>query len=152
MGWRWTPRHGEIGVAAGLGLVAVYVIVGAARMPAGTVALPGPAFFPLALALLLGGTAVALLVRAVRGEGGAAASVEVGDPHVLTVLGGLLGVALLLERLGFLATLSLFLLVLFRALSPLGWLRAAAAAVATAVVAALFFERLLGVNLPRGPW
>jgi hypothetical protein len=140
------PR-GEMAVALGLLAVAVGVLMAAARMPRGTVALPGPGFYPGALALLLGVTAVALLARG-RVRPPEDGRVALGHAPVLVVLGALVGVALLLERLGFLPTMSLFLLLLFRTLSALGWWRSAVAALATAVAAWLFFARLLGVTLP----
>ena len=141
-------RRGEAAVAAALLALAVYVGVTAVRMPRGTLAVPGPGFFPAALAVLLAAAAVGLLARVGLGPA-SDTPVALGRGHVMTTVGGLAGVALLLERLGFLPTLSLFLLVLFKVLSPLGWLRSAVAAVATTVVAYLFFHTLLGVSLPQ---
>ncbi len=140
-------RRGEAVVAAALLALAVYVGVAATRMPRGTLALPGPGFFPAGLAVLLGVAAVGLLARVGLGPA-IDEAVALGRGHVGTILASLAGVALLLERLGFLVTLSLFLLVLFRALSPLGWVRSAVAAVATTVAAYLFFHTVLGVSLP----
>ena len=140
-------RRGETAVAAALLALAVYVLVVALRMPRGTLALPGPGFFPAGLAVLLGLAALGLLARVGLGPA-SDEPVALGRGHVLTTLGSLAGVALLLERLGFLVTLGLFLLVLFRVLSPLGWLRSAVAAVAATVAAYLFFHTVLGVSLP----
>jgi hypothetical protein len=140
-------RRGEAAVATGLLALAAGVGVEAARMPPGTVALPGPGFFPAALAVLLAAAAIGLLARVGLGPA-SDEPVALGGGHVLTTLASLVGVALLLEPLGFLPTASLFLFVLFLALSPLGWLRSAVAAVATAGAAYLFFHTLLGVSLP----
>ena len=141
-------RRGEAVVASALLALASYVLIAALRMPRGTLALPGPGFFPAALAGLLGVAAVGLLARVGLGRA-SDEPVSLGRGHVVTTLASLAGVALVLERLGFLVTLSLFLIVLFRALSPLGWLRSAVAAVATTVVAYLFFHTVLGVSLPQ---
>jgi hypothetical protein len=141
------PRRGEAAVALALLAVATGVLVAAARMPRGTVALPGPGFYPGAVAVLLGTAALVLLARA-RRDAGEEDRVALGHGPVLVILGGLAGVALLFERIGFLPTMAGFLLLLFRTLSPLGWGRSAAAAVAAALAAWLFFERLLGVTLP----
>ena len=143
-----TVRRGETAVAAVLLAIALYVGVEALRMPRGSLALPGPGFFPAGLAVLLGAAALGLLARVGLGLAADEEAVALGHGHVVTILASLAGVALLLERLGFLVTLSLFLLVLFRALSPLGWLRSAVAAVATTVAAYLFFHTVLGVSLP----
>jgi hypothetical protein len=140
-------RRGEAVVALVLLAIAVSVLVSAARMPRGTLALPGPGFFPAGLAGLLAVASLGLLLRVGLGPA-SDAPVALGRGHVATTLASLAGVALLLERLGFLVTLSLFLLVLFRALSPLGWVRSAVAAAATTVAAYVFFHTLLGVALP----
>lgn len=143
-------RHGEGAVAGLLVLLAAYVIREGSRMPAGTVALPGPGFFPTALGALLGATGLGLLLRLRLQPGRGLEPVPLGHRHIATALLALAGIALLLERLGFLVTASLFLLALFRAFSALGRIRAVAWAVAAAAVAYLFFDTILGVPLPGG--
>ena len=145
-------RHGETLIAAVLVLVAGYAIWVAARMPAGTVALPGPGFFPVWLAALLGATSVALLLRVFLRPGLDTASVPLGHGHVVLTLLALAGASFLLERLGFVVSMSLFLMVLFGALSELGWVRSAVAAAVTTGLTYLIFEHFLGVSLPRGFW
>ncbi len=144
------PRHGEALAGAGLVLLAAYVIREASRMPAGTIALPGPGFFPMGLAVLLAVTGAGLALRALLRPGAGGQPVRLGHRHIAVTLLALAGVALLLERLGFLLTAGLFLLLLFRTLSGSGWLRAALAAAATTAAAYLFFHTALGVPLPGG--
>lgn len=141
-----------MGVGVALLLLAAYVIVRAARMPPGTVALPGPGFLPLVLAGLLAAVALSLVVRGVAAREPEAPPVVIGHHHGLAVLAGLVGVALLLERLGFMVALSLLLGMLFRRLSGRSWLRSLATALGTVALAAVVFGSLLGVRLPRGPW
>lgn len=143
-------RHGEALVGVGLVLLAGYVIREASLMPAGTIALPGPGFFPVGLAALLAVTGAGLALRALLRPGTGAHRVPLGHRHIAVTLLALASVALLLERLGFLLTASLFLLVLFRAFSGLGWLRAALAAAAATAGAYLLFHTVLGVPLPGG--
>ncbi len=141
-------RQGEALVGGGLLLLAAYVAWEGARMPAGSLALPGPGFFPVALGVLLGGAAVGLLLRARPRAGAGGEAVGLGHRHIATALLALTGVALLLERLGFFLTMSLFLLALFRATSTLGWVRAAAAAALVTAAAHVLFHTVLGVPLP----
>lgn len=143
--------RGEAAVALALLGLAAYAAWEAARMPGGTVALPGPGFAPLGLALLLAVTALALLGRALR-RAPPDEAVPLGHPHVAVVLGGLAGLGLAFERLGFLLSMTLFLALLFRLLARRGWVAAGLAAVATTGLAWLFFARVLGVALPRGPF
>lgn len=148
---RVKARHGQAAVT-GLLLLAATVSREASRMPAGTVALPGPGFFPLGLATLLGATAIGLLLQILLRPGPDAEPVSLGHRHIATALLALTAVAILLERLGFLITMSAFLFVQFRAFANLGWLQAVAAAAATAGGAYLFFQTILGVPLPGSPW
>lgn len=145
-----TTRGGEAAVGAGLVLVAAYVIWEGARMPAGTVALPGPGFFPVALGALLGAAGAGLVLRGRLGAGRDSEPVALGHRNVAAALLALAAVGLLLERLGFLLTIGLFLLVLFRVTSATGWLRAAAIAAAMAGAAYVLFDLVLGVRLPAG--
>ena len=145
-------RHGEALIAGALVLMSGYAIWVAWGMPAGTVALPGPGFFPIWLAGLLGVTCIVLLTRMALRPGLDAESVSLGHGYVVLTLLALAAAALVFEWLGFLPTMSLFLLILFRAFSTLGWIRAAVAAVATAGLTYLIFDRFLGVSLPGGVW
>lgn len=145
-----TVRRGEATVGAGLVLLAAYVVWEGARMPAGTVALPGAGFFPVALGALLGLAGLGVLVRALQRPDRDVEPVALGHRQIAVALLALAGVALLLERLGFLATASVFLLVLFRSTAGIGWARAALAAVAVSVAAYVFFDTVLGVPLPSG--
>lgn len=148
MGFTLEARRGELLVACALVVVAGYAIWVAARMPAGTVALPGPGFFPVWLAGLLGAAGIALLIRIALRPGLDTESVPLGHGYVVLTLLALAGGSLLLEWLGFVVTMSLFLMVLFGALSELGWVWSAVAAAVTSGLTYLIFERLLGVSLP----
>jgi putative tricarboxylic transport membrane protein len=143
-------RRGEALVAGALTVLSGYAIWVGWGMPAGTVALPGPGFFPVLLAALLAGTGVALVVRVALRPGRDESGVRLGHGHVVVTLLALAGTFLFFERAGFVISMSVLLLVLFRTFAGLAWLRAAVAAVAAAGLAHLLFDSLFGVSLPGG--
>ncbi len=120
-----------------------------------------PAFFPRLVAGFLGGLALLLLVRALRGDRGlAAAGAATAGAQApgrlgpaLLVFGTLGGYIALIPRLGFYASTLLFLVALDwlleeRRLARLP--RVVAAAVATTVVTYLVFTKYLQVLFPEG--
>ncbi|MEP6657126.1 MAG: tripartite tricarboxylate transporter TctB family protein [Betaproteobacteria bacterium] len=143
-------RRGETATAAVLLLFACAILWGAALMPSGTVGAPGPGFFPRALGALLALVSVALLVRAHRLDGAADEVVALGHPHIALTLVTLVGLALVFEYAGYVPSATLFMLVLLRAFSTLGWTRSMLAAMATAFVSYYLFVHLLSVMLPAG--
>lgn len=150
MGLTVGRRRGELLVAGVLVALGFGVIAGALRMSVGTLASPGPALFPLALATGLVVVAGARVVQVCLDRGAYGDALDLGYKHIWLALGAMAGAAFLLERLGFVLTTVLFLSVLFRALAALPWWRAVLGAVAAALVADLFVERILGIRLPGG--
>jgi hypothetical protein len=142
-------RGGERAVAIALLAIGLYVLWTAHSMPAGSVALPGPGFFPTALGALLALTAAAILA----GAGGGAPERATRPRRETVVAVVALAIAMLLfERLGAIVTLALLLAALLRALARLSWPRAALAGVLGSLLAWLVFARLLGVALPGLPF
>ena len=147
------PRRGDLAIAVLLLALAAFFLWGAWRMPAGTFAVPGPGVVPMILGALLAATALVLFIKAlIGGRSEAGVSVAFGVAPVAIIFAALTAVAVALERAGFIATLSVFLFVLLRVFSRLGSLRSVLLAVVIALAARWFFDNLLGVNLPRGPW
>jgi putative tricarboxylic transport membrane protein len=129
----------------------------AARMPSGTIAMPGPGLVPLVLAVLLAVASLAhavLCFQAVPKQ--AVAAHEELDPtvrwRIAVMLAAIAGAAVLFERIGYLPTAALFLFVMLSALSRLGWWRSGVAALAGAWLSLLCFRDVLGVALPRVPF
>lgn len=143
-------EHGTALIAGLLVLLAAYVVWEAWRMPAGSAGLPGPALFPLGLAVMLAAAGAGVVVQALRARERDGEAVRLGGARVHIALGALVGVALVLERIGFLAAMTLFLALLLRAFAGFGWGRAVAAGALGAAVAHLVFQTVLGVNLPKG--
>lgn len=140
-------RRGEAGVALVLLGLGIYVAWTARAMPAGTIALPGPGFFPTALGVLLALAALGVLVR-IGLQRGAAGQVELGHRNIAIALAALLGVALIFEPVGAIPTLGLLLLVLFKAFARIAWWKAALGAIIGMALTWLVFVYLLGVQLP----
>ena len=142
-------------VAAAVLLVFGLVAVSQARgLKLGSVAAPGPGFFPLGLAIAFSLVSLGLLVTAFRTPSGAVPPrADVGGRlKVAGALGALLLYALTLESLGFpLATFGL-LLFFFKVLQRQRWLVAVGGSLMTSLATYLIFKLWLGVNLPAGPW
>jgi putative tricarboxylic transport membrane protein len=153
---RWLPRtvsarRGGIVVAAVLAGVGLLFAWQASLLDFGGLDLPGPGFFPLVLGVLVFALAVLIAIEGWRGAG-EGETVELGHRDVLIVLAALIAVAALFEPLGAYVSLGLFgavlLVVLARVAVPL-----AIASAAIAMIACwYFFQVLLGLQLPRGPF
>jgi hypothetical protein len=140
-------RRGEAVVAVVLLALAAYVVFAASGMPAGTIALPGPGAFPIAIASLLALTAIGILVR-LRRQRGPTASTELGHRDIVIALLALVGVALAFEPLGAIPTVGLLLLVLLKAFAHIAWWRAVVGALCGALATWVVFSYALGVQLP----
>jgi hypothetical protein len=153
---RWLPRavsarRGGIAVAAVLAAVGLIFARQASLLDFGGLDLPGPGFFPLVLGLLVFALATLIGIEVWRGagEGG---TVELGHRDVLIVLAALVAVAALFEPLGAYLSLGLFGAVLLVVLARVSVPLAIAAACVAMVACWYFFQVLLGLQLPRGPF
>jgi putative tricarboxylic transport membrane protein len=139
------------GCLVALGVMAFW---GALQMPVGSPSMPGAGFFPRVLSLALVGVGVIILVRrhmlTRSGDPDGATPVPFGHRHIVVAFLATCAAAALFEPAGFLITSVLYLFVMLRMLSPLGWLSSIAAAVIAAVASHLFFVELLRVPLPGG--
>ena len=154
---RWSARlavsvrAGEMAAGALLLLFACAIVWGSFQMSAGTAGAPGPGYFPRALGVLLVLVSVALLIRALRLVRAADEAVTLGHRDIALTVAALAVLGLLFEPAGYVLSASLFMFVLLRAFSTLGWVRSLVAAVATALATYYLFVKLLGVTLPAGP-
>lgn len=139
-------------VAGGaLALFALVVLVESRKLPLGTLRTPGPAYMPVALALMLLLCGIVVLVLGVR----APALSGVGWAewrHAVAILGACAFAALALERLGYRLTLVLVLAFLVGLVERRGLLQTAAFALGLALGSHYLFDTLLRVPLPRGPF
>jgi putative tricarboxylic transport membrane protein len=144
-------RRGGLAVAAMLAAVGLLFVWQASLLDFGSVGLPGAGFFPLTLGAVLAAFAGVIAGERWR-QSAAGETVELGHRDVLICVAAMLFVPLLFESLGAYITLGLFgttLLVGIGRISPP--LAAAAAAIAMAACW-YFFQVLLGLQLPGGPF
>ncbi len=114
---------------------------------------PGPGFLPFGAGLILGGGALAVLVRTLRSKTGEKKAFWVDRtrwPKVFLTLGCIFVYGFLLEPLGFLLTTFLSMGFLFRVIEPQRWRTVLVGAFLSAVGAYLIFQTWLQVELPRG--
>ena len=141
------------GAAAVLLVFGLIALEEARKLRFGSIAKPGPGFFPVVLAAAFSLVCVALLVNAVRagneaGEPGA----RLGWRKIGAAMAALVVYALVLEPLGFVAATFALLLFFFKALERQRWVTAVAGSLVTALVTYLVFKVWLNVQLPAGPW
>jgi hypothetical protein len=137
-------------VAGMLAVVGAVFVWQAALLDLGNVALPGPGFFPLVLGAALTILATVIGIECWRTSG--SETVELGHRDVAIVIAALLAVPLVFEFLGANITLgllgALLLVLIGRVPLPL----AIAAAGLGMAACWYFFQVLLGLQLPTGPW
>ena len=145
-------RPRELIAATVLLAFGLFAVAQARGLRFGTVAAPGPGFFPLCLAMAVCLAAVGLIVRAWRAAPAGAPAPTPGARRfaVAGTLGALLVYALVLEWLGFLLATFALLIFFFRALQRQSWLVVVTGSAATSLLSYLVFKTWLGVNLPGG--
>jgi putative tricarboxylic transport membrane protein len=117
---------------------------------------PGPGFFPFWLALIGTALAIALIVRLQRQsqvEDTTPVSILPRGPAVrpvVTLLGALIGVAMLLEPLGFRICIAAFCLIVLPAIGARNWLVIVTFALVSSFGIYALFSDLLKVPLPFG--
>ena len=138
-------------VAGGcLAVFALFVLWQSRALPLGSLANPGPAYMPTALAALLfiGGLAIAVL----GGDTPRVASLGFAEwRHAVAIFAACAFAALALERLGYRLTVLLVLLFLLGVVERKRAVVVAVLALGLAAGTFFLFDTLLRVPLPRGP-
>ena len=133
--------------------LSVFVMIFSYRMGLGGFHNPGPGLMPFLLGVFLLPISLYLLIRSAfrKGEGIEAPNEEGGQTNyrqIGLILISLFVYAFLLERLGFLITTFIFLVLLFRSVGN-RWITVLGASVVT-VLAAYFVFTFFGVRFPQG--
>lgn len=127
-------------------------LVNAWPLPPGTIARPGPGFYPMAVALFGIAVALAWVVSAFRRTpvalGGATLDRR-SQTRVSATAGLLVGFCLLLPWTGYPVAALLFTALMLRGLGA-SWISSLIVGLSSAVVSYYVFAMLLGVPLPRG--
>ena len=133
--------------------LATFLFFAAGRLNFGNFRVPQTGFFPKILIGLLLVLALVLLAQAMRepeNERVAAQIPAEGWFRIGSTLATLVGFALVLERLGFLLSTFLLMVLLLRAIEAPRWPKVVVVALVTALVSYGLFAWLLGVPLPTG--
>ncbi len=134
-----------------LALFALGVIWESRRLPLGTFRVPGPAYMPVLLALLL--LIFGVLIALTGGRAERLASIRWTEwPHAVAILYICIFSTLALERLGYRLTILFGLVFLVKGVEKKGWLLTVLFALALSFGSFYLFYTLLRVPLPLGPW
>jgi hypothetical protein len=144
-------RRAALLAAGALALTGLIFAWQASLLDLGQIGLPGPGFFPLALAILL-----VFLSALIAIEGRRASfndePLEFGHAQVLITFAALLAVPLLFEVAGAYITLGLLSAVLLVLIARVPVLLALVCSAAGMAACWYLFGELLGVRLPIGPF
>lgn len=136
---------------AALALFALAVIWESRKLPLGTFRVPGPAYMPVLLALLL--LIFGVLIALTGGRAEKLAAIRWTEwRHAVAILCICIFSTLALERLGYRLTILLVLFFLVKVVEKKGWLLTAIFALALSFGSFYLFYTLLRVPLPLGPW
>lgn len=146
-------KRADVTVALIMSGLAAFILLEAGKLSFGSMRVPRTAFFPIILATLLLFLSLILLGQALRGAptGRGPERIEAeGWFRIGATLATLAGFALALERLGFLLSTFLLMVLLLRAIEPQAWPKVIAVALVTSLVVYAIFGWLLGIPLPAG--
>ena len=144
-------RHGGLAIAGVLAAIGLLFIWQASLLDLGSFGLPGPGFFPLVLAVLV--LAFSIIIGVERWQTSSnGETVELGHRDVLIVVGAGLLVPLTFESLGAYISLGLFGVICLVLIARVSLVLAIAASAAGMAACWYFFQELLGVQLPMGPF
>ncbi len=139
--------------AAGTAVTGIYVFE-SLRYPWGTLAQPGPGFYPTLIGILLGvgflGTGIEAAITGPAGKAGWPRGISLG--RVLAIAAGGLGYVFLLPRVGHPIAGGLVTLVVLQAMNLPSWPLKIGLSAANGCGSFLLFSTVLGVPLPLGPW
>lgn len=142
-------RHCGLFCAAGLAAIAVFFIIQASMLSWGSVALPGPGFFPLLLGVALLFCSAWIGAQLWRGKP-TGENHELGHRDVIIAMLALLLIAPAFETLGAYVTLGLFAFVLLTLVARMNVFVAVASSAVGMAAIYYFFQILLGLQLPKG--
>jgi len=131
-------------------LLAIAYMVESLRLPRGTIASPGPGFFPVLVGLLLFSVAICFAASAFKKPRSKQEGLQVSARHrVISVVIALCGFCLLLPVAGYpLAAFALVGAMLWQL--DASWKGVVVISLVSAAVSYYFFAGLLGVPLPWG--
>jgi hypothetical protein len=134
-------------------LFSVVMSLQAYRLPMGEMRNPGAGFFPLLICLATGLLALIALFQSLQEKKPLSSSPSKERFlwwNLIVIFAALVTYALTLTTTGFMINTFLFMLLLLKVIEPQTWKKALLAALITAVTSELFFNLLLGAQIPSG--
>lgn len=142
------PQRDRV-ATVGLLVFGLLALEEARKLRFGSIARPGPGFFPAVLAAAFSVVCLVLVVITFRSRDGQAPSLQrLGWPKIAAAMAALFAYALVLERIGFVAATFALLLFFFKVLEGQRWPVAVASSLVTAFVTYVVFKMWLNVQLP----
>lgn len=145
-------RKGYLIIGAGGLLFSAGYLGMATQLPFGEIARPGAGVFPILVGAMLAFTSLATLWEGWHTNIGERVELPAGQDRkrLLALIGSLLLYILVLPWLGQILSSTLFLMLLMRVLSEVGWPRVIAYSLAISTSLYAVFVLLLNVPMPRG--
>ena len=146
-------KRSDLAAAVFIAGLAAFILFECRKLPFGTMRVPQTAFFPAVLAVLLLIFSLVLLAqRFLHAEAGRVPDqiTEDGWVRIGATLATMAVFAFVLERLGFLLSTFVLMILLLRAIESQSWLKVIGIALTTALAAYAIFGWLLGIPLPAG--
>lgn len=144
-------RHLELSFWPLLVVALAHLFYETIQMPMGRINLPGAGVFPLVLIIPMVLMAMYRVTWLLTHKDEDTEFIALGDKNIFLALAGLVGIALLLDLLGFVITMGIFLFITFKIFTESSWLKSALRAAITVIALYVFFEYLIGITLPMGP-
>lgn len=141
----WYDRHTHRTGSLILLAVSLCFIIAASQLEFGSLSRPGPALWPLTIAVITGALSLTSSVLPRHDEELFSGR---GMLRVCSLFAAMLCFPLLFEYLGFVVPAALLILFMMRVLSKQSWLRSVIVAVVTTTVSYVLFGVLLNVRLP----
>ena len=149
---RLQKRKGYLAVGAGGLVLSAGYLAASMKLPFGELARPGASIFPIMVGIMLAFASLSTLWEGWRTPVAEQVELPAGQDRLrlLVLVGALFVYILALPWFGQIIASSLFLILLMRVLSDVGWPRVIAYALIISGTLYLVFVRLLNVPMPRG--
>ena len=149
-GKKWTIHHGDRFSSAVLLVFGLYLVYEALQMRFGSVARPGPGFYPTLLAVLLVAVSGVLLVRSLsRREERLQVDFGARTGHIGITIAAIALYAAVLEAVGFLLCTFVLVFMLLVGIGKVPWLRSLVLASGGTALFYVIFS-WIGIALPDG--
>jgi hypothetical protein len=131
-------------------LIGLWICLQAGQLPFGSFRMPAAGFFPLLLGVTLSVLSLILLAIGLFTAPLGTREALLPRPEIGILIGAIFASAWLFERVGYLLTMVVFLVVVLKTLGQLRWMTALALGLLGSISSYLLFGRVLLIALPSG--